>query len=266
MTMKTLTNTAGWKRAIRTMLLALAALSAPAAFAQCAGFTDVPNDGPTGFCPSVEWVKNRSVTSGCGDGTTYCPQNTVTRLAMAAFMKRLGDALTPVQLVMDLRPGGVDIDANVVVCQTADLNVAGFPRTAYVDATLSATATADVSFAADVAMSTDGGATWTVLNPNANHGSVPANQFGSLSDIGSANLNVSVPPQNVRFGLRLSRGSVVSATDLTDSRCQTRALIYSRTGASSPFCRRCFAANEGRASGPRRLCHRLPAAACSDLR
>ena len=72
----------------------------------------------------------------------------------------------------------------MVVCQTTDLAITGYPRTAYVDLSLSATATADVGLAADLVISTDGGRTWTNLNSNANRGSVPANQWGGLSDVG----------------------------------------------------------------------------------
>lgn len=224
-------RTTGWMGMLRAGLLALAALGAPAAFAQCAGFSDVIDDGPTGFCPTVEWIKNRNVTTGC-TATTYCPSNPVSRLAMAAFMKRLGEALTPVQLVKDLRPGGAVLDNNTVICQTADYTVAGFPRAAYADATVSASATADVSFAADLVISTDAGANWTPLNANPNLGSAPANQYGALSDVGYRELDVG---QTVRFGTRLSRGGVAGTTNLSDSRCQTRVLVYSRTGAASPF-------------------------------
>lgn len=218
-------------------LAALLALAVPSAqAAPCAGFADVDDsDAITGpFCTSVEWIKNRGVTLGCvlTPQLLYCPFDNVTRLQMAAFMKRLGDALTPIRLTNDQRPGAVDIDTNPVVCQTADFAVTNFPRTAYVDATLSMSATADVSFAGDLAMSTDAGATWTNLAGTTNLGSAPANQFGSLSDIGAMNLDVG---QNVRFGLRLSRGGVASAVDLTDSRCQMRAMIYSRTGAAPPI-------------------------------
>lgn len=226
------TWTTNFRRAVRTALIAVVALAAPAALAQqCAGFADVTDDGPTGFCPSVEWMKNRNVTTGCGGGN-YCPQSPVSRLAMAAFMKRLGDALTPVELGNQLQPGAVDLDVNAVVCPTADYAVTGFPRTAYADASLSASATSDVSFAADLVMSADGGATWNALNTTPNRGSAPANQYGALSDVGSVQVNVG---QTVRFGLRLSRGGVVSTTDLSDSRCQLRVLVYSRTGTTSPF-------------------------------
>jgi hypothetical protein len=231
--MNTIIQSRGAQRAVLVVLAALAAmLAAPAALAQqCAGFGDVTDDGALGFCPSVEWIKNRNVTTGCGGGN-YCPQSPVSRLAMAAFMKRLGDALTPVQLAVDLQPGAVNLDTGSVVCQTADLPVTGFPRTAYADMALSATAAADVSFAADLAMSTDAGATWTTLHATTNRGSVPAAQWGSLSDIGTATLNVG---QTVRFGAKMTRGGVAGATNLTDSRCQLRVLVYSRTGAASPY-------------------------------
>lgn len=217
-------------RFLCTLAVALAcALPGVAAAAPCAGFADVEDSDP--FCPSVEWMKNRNVTTGCGGGN-YCPSAAVSRLAMAAFMKRLGDALTPVQLAADLAPGTVDLDTNVVACQTADYAVTGFPRTAYADATFSATAGADVSFAADLVVSTNGGGAWTPLNANPNRGSVPANQWGSLSDIGAVALNVG---DTVRFGARLTRGGVAGGTDLADSRCQIRVLVYSRTGSASPY-------------------------------
>ena len=71
----------------------LAAVAGTAAAAPCAGFADV--DDSSAFCTSVAWLKNEGITLGCGDGSTYCPDAAVTRLAMAAFMKRLADALFP---------------------------------------------------------------------------------------------------------------------------------------------------------------------------
>jgi hypothetical protein len=221
----------GWSRTVRAAALALAAVVAPAAYgAPCAGFTDV-EDTDVAFCPSVEWLKNRSITLGC-TATEYCPSNAVSRLAMAAFMKRLGDALTPIKRAVDLRPAGVALGANVVVCQTEDLNVTGFPRTAYADFTLGATAAADLSFAADLVVSTDGGANWTPLNTNANRGSAPANQWGNVSDIGARDLDVG---QTVRFGALVTRGGSPGSADLTDTRCMLRVLVYSRTGGASPY-------------------------------
>lgn len=219
-------------RSIRAILLTLGLLvGAPTALAApCAGFTDV--DSTSGFCPNVEWLKNRAITLGCTSLTLYCPGNSVTRLQMAAFMNRLGNALTPTQLRVDTAPGAVNLDAAAVVCQTGDFAVADYPRRAYVDLAFNGTAPADVGLAADLAMSTDGGATWNNLNNVANRGSVSANQWGGLADIGFVDLNVG---QNVRWGVRMTRGGIAGATNLSDSRCQLRALVYSRTGAASPF-------------------------------
>ena len=108
------------------------ALVAPAALAlPCAGFTDV--DSTSAFCPNVEWIKNRGVTTGCTSSTLYCPTDSVSRLAMAAFMNRLGTALTPAMLRVDAAPGPVVLDSTPVVCETADFPATGFPRRVYVD-------------------------------------------------------------------------------------------------------------------------------------
>jgi hypothetical protein len=151
---------------------------------------------------------------------------------MAAFMNRLGTALTPVQLRVDIAPGPVDLDANAVVCQTNDFAVTGFPRRAFVDLTFNGAATGTVVLAADLVMSTNAGASWTALNAIANRGSIVASQWGALSDIASVDLDVG---QTIRFGARVSRGGVAGGTDLSDSRCQMRVLVYSRDGVASPF-------------------------------
>jgi hypothetical protein len=72
--------------------LALTIAGTSAAAAPCAGFTDV--EDTNAFCPHVAWLRNRSITLGC-TATLYCPSDPVTRLQMAAFMHRLGDALFP---------------------------------------------------------------------------------------------------------------------------------------------------------------------------
>jgi hypothetical protein len=51
-------------------------------------FTDVPDSYQ--FHNDIDAVKDAGVTSGCGDGTTYCPEDFVTRGQMAAFLNRLG--------------------------------------------------------------------------------------------------------------------------------------------------------------------------------
>ncbi len=64
------------------------ALPATALAAACAGFSDVDVSDAT-YCSAVTFIKNKGVTLGCGDGSTYCPNDYVTRLQMALFMQRL---------------------------------------------------------------------------------------------------------------------------------------------------------------------------------
>jgi hypothetical protein len=218
------------KRLLIRMTAIAAFAGSPAALpAPCAGFADV--DDGSGFCANVEWVRNRAVTLGCAAGS-YCPGDAVSRLQMAAFMNRLGTALTPVQLAVDTAPGAIDLDANAVVCQTGAFAVSGFPRRAYVDVSFSGQATADVGLAADIVMSGDGGATWANLNGAANRGFVRANQWGAFADLASIDLAVG---QSVRWGVRTTRAGLAGSTQLADSRCHLRALIFSRDGVASPF-------------------------------
>ena len=60
--------------------------------APCAGFTDV--DSSSAFCVNVAWMKNRGITLGCA-ADLYCPNDPVSRLAMAAFISRLDRTLPP---------------------------------------------------------------------------------------------------------------------------------------------------------------------------
>src|SRR5260370_1238254 len=66
----------------------LSLISTSAVAQNCDGFTDVLASSP--FCPDVTWMKTFGITKGC-TATTYCPNDSVTRLQMAAFMHRLGE-------------------------------------------------------------------------------------------------------------------------------------------------------------------------------
>src|SRR5688572_28835994 len=169
-------------RALAIGLFAPAVLAAP-----CAGFSDV--EDTSAFCANVTWLKNRQVTAGC-TASLYCPHDPANRLQMAAFMNRLGTALTPVDLHVDAASGAIDLDANSVVCQTSDFTAEGFARIAFADLRFGATATTDVGLAADLVMSMDQGVNWTNLGQFPNRGFVRANQWGTLNDLGFANLDV----------------------------------------------------------------------------
>jgi hypothetical protein len=220
---------------MRPLLLALGlACAAGPAFAQsCAGFSDVEASSP--FCPSVEWLRNRGVTTGCGAGTTYCPNDAVTRLSMAAFMKRLGDALTPV----DLPPAsagptpGVLPNGNPVLCATADYVASGFPRRAYVDATaVLAAPSANIDVSARIVYSVGGGA-WTAVGNSDQYatlyaGATPA-QHATLAPFGRVDLDVG---QSVRFAVQLGQFAGGGSVTVT---CSTHVQVGNRTGAASPL-------------------------------
>jgi hypothetical protein len=207
----------------------LAWIPSLAGAAPCAGFVDV--DAASAFCPNVEWLKNRSITLGCGPGT-YCPTDAVSRLSMAAFMNRLGDALTPTALRVDLAPGALDLDASPVICQSPAFDVTGYPRRAIVDIAVTGRASADTTFATTPVLSVDGGASWTSLAQIAARTQVGATRWRGVSHFAHAALDVGT---QFRFGVRVDRGGSAGTVDLVDSRCQLRVLIFSRDGTSPPY-------------------------------
>ncbi len=215
---------------LASMALALAcgpALGAP----PCAGFDDVDQLSP--FCQNIEWIRNRGVTLGCGP-SAYCPQQQVTREQMAAFMNRLGTALTPRRLLVETSPGAIDVDASSVVCQTTDYVVSpppvNFPQRAFLDLVFAGQAPAAIDIAVDVVVSTNSGANWAPVNTLSTRGSVPANGWGNIAGLGVADLAAG---STVRFGVRVNR--VSGTADLADSRCNLHVAIGSRDGTSSPF-------------------------------
>lgn len=110
--------------------VAWAAVSPTAAAAPCAGFHDVEANEP--FCAGVEWMKNRSITTGCATAA-FCPSSDVGRLHAAAFLSRFGTTLAPNALhkhVVAFRPTLPAPPATTLLCATADYRVDGFPRRA----------------------------------------------------------------------------------------------------------------------------------------
>ena len=207
----------------------LGVVAVTAAAAPCAGFTDVDTASP--FCPNVDWLRNRAVTLGCTSATLFCPGDFVSRLQMAAFMNRLGAALTPIVVSVNDVPGALDLDIAPVICQTANQTIAGFPRRALADATVSGTAAAGVDMAMRVVWSADNGATWQNFSTAQSIAYVNAAQWGAASDLGVVNLTVG---GTAKFGVQVTRGAA-GTTDLSGSRCQLQVALVSRDGTSSPY-------------------------------
>ncbi len=206
------------------------------AAAPCVGFTDV--DDTASYCSATEWLKNRGVTTGCGLGL-YCPNAVVTRASMALFMKRLGEALTPVVLHKEfivlsstIVPAGGQI-----YCSTDDYTPNGFPRTARFTGTAWGVPDAGPAWLQGWwKYSTDAGTTWNYV------GTWLVDQmFGRhWADYGQvAGFTVLAPPMELapgttyRFGLFLNgMGAAYSYGSLS---CQVEVTITGHTGASSPL-------------------------------
>ena len=219
------------------ILFALFAVSAvialPGHAAPCAGFPDV--DDTSQFCPNVEWLKNRQVTVGCGNGG-YCPNDPVTRLSMSAFLQRLGVALIPSTL------GQVDLPSTVGPTLANATVVCGGPVNQLAPAPYARTARGHAMFlfkmsgSADVAVefveSTDG-TNWTTASPQ---------QTVSADDQQRAMVAVLLPPRplapnlNYQYGLRITR-KAGSATvgNPSEHRCRYRIYADNRNPATSPF-------------------------------
>ena len=225
-------------RSIRALVsVAALALVPLGALAQnCVGFGDVL--ASNSFCPNVEWVKNRGVTLGCGDGSNYCPNDPVTRLQMAIFLNRLGTALTPVDLapavaapVVGISPAG-----NPVLCPTADFTNAAtsFPRRAVISAAaILSGPTANIDVRARIVYSTDAGSTWNVIGNSDQYqilraGLTPVDH-ATLNPFGAVNINVG---QAMRFGIQL--GQFAGSGTITAA-CTTLVQIWNRNGTSTPF-------------------------------
>jgi len=239
--------------------LAAAAASPTTVAAPCGGFTDV-DDTVVGiaFCQSVEWVRNRGVTLGC-TATLYCPGDPVNRLQMAAFMKRLGDTLTPLlvrQRQTGAQLGALNYNTTQTICisdpviPTTTAAIPGYPRTAVITGLLNAFTPTNASFTlqAQIVHSTTGpGGPWLA---------VPAGDgfaFGALYPTVPGTGVLFAPPMDVSMRAHTTMDLDVSSTyhfalqglasgitggtlqAVAQSYCELHAQIISRTGASSPF-------------------------------
>jgi hypothetical protein len=198
-------------------------------------FNDVPNL-PANIHDATEWLANRAVTLGCA-ALLYCPNDFVTRAQMALFMHRLGVALTPLFIRGGLASGAWDPDATAVMCQTGDVAVTGFPRTAFGDVETSLNLAGAAEYNVQMVYSTDGGTTWSSVTPLG--GTVNFHRSHATASGGWAHASHKTGPLDLdvgttyRFGARVGR--VSGTADASDSRCDIDVAIYNRNGASSPL-------------------------------
>jgi hypothetical protein len=208
---------------------------------QCDVFTDVLASAT--YCPAVQWLKNRQVTTGCSAGM-YCPSANVTRAQMALFMNRLGNALSPEILYQFGHPGAFAV-LNVapfgVHCVTTDSTSTigtlaaplDHPTAAVISATFSGLADNTIAWKSWVAYSTDGGTTWAqVPTSNAHRASAGAGEWSEITNIAVMDLP---PGLAYRFSIVVARDDLTTTGNFTDSRCQVVATIHNQNGVAPPY-------------------------------
>ena len=236
------------KRWLVKFALMVVATGAPgiAAAQQCVGFGDILQSSP--FCANVEWVKNRGVTLGCGDGSNYCPNDPVTRLQMAIFMNRLGRALSPEilsQQVFDNGGGsGVALPGDspapaLVRCLTAETAATVYPRHAVANATFSALSDGNpAGYRIFLLVSANNGPFTnfdTVLPSVAHRGTAQATVYGASALTEQIILQ---PGSSYKFAIGVRRDNnpdVVTTGNFDVIRCQITVTIDNRNGTASPF-------------------------------
>ena len=214
--------------------VALLAVAGSASAQNCAGFIDVL--AANQFCPNVEWLKNRQITLGCQIPSSYCPNDAVNRLSMAAFLNRLGTAMTPELFFVDAFPNAINIQASTenFVCQTQPYTVVDYPRTAIVHTRFAGEVDAAVTWRSDIWYSTDNGMTWDPATA-----AIPATTAGAAGEwtqqSGFAFVDLAVG-QTYIFANRIYERSTSAGTgNFTISLCHTMLEIRNRNGTSSPF-------------------------------
>ena len=236
--------------AVLAGFVALASAAPLARAAPCAGFADIDDTDPfTGpFCSDVQWIRNRGVTLGCGDGSNYCPTTDVTRLQMAAFMRRLGDALTPTILTQTALTGAIDLDllesdTNSHLCKVGPVAAAIYPRRAIVYAQLSGLAAGALQVFGATSASVDGAAfARTAPGGIGMRAHAAGTVWTNVTQTASVDMDAGKTYAFAFFVQRAVEDSGVPNPpnpnifhDFTEARCNMTVSIGSRTGTSSPF-------------------------------
>jgi hypothetical protein len=211
------------------LLLPMAEVRADVCAAGTTSFTDVPDSAI--YCTNTQWMKNRAITTGC-TATTYCPNDFVTRGAMALFMNRLGTAVTPTPVFVEEVSGAFVTNSTNGVnrCVSGPFLVTGFPRTATFTGTFAGTSASGMTIRAISAYSTDGGTTWTPTGTYFLRSTGAAGAWTQSTSLGTLDLAVG---QTYRFALSVVSDAV--SQSIADSRCQLLVTIGNRNGATAPF-------------------------------
>ncbi|HEX4883455.1 MAG TPA: S-layer homology domain-containing protein [Casimicrobiaceae bacterium] len=219
---------------LQSALVVSTLLAAPAAKAFPCGpgaspFTDVPD--VASYCTNVLWLRNAAVTVGCGTGTTYCPDDSVTRAQMALFMNRLAKTLTPEILLDTGGPPQGDLDTDVFTCRSPSVFTVppGTRRVlSTVLANLSILTGAEADIALGIDMSVNGGSFAPISTPTMAV-NVPGNKWTTATILGSARIQSGAGSLELAAGdtvefrvtMRRLAGSATTG-EVTSTRCQLK--------------------------------------------
>jgi hypothetical protein len=188
-------------------------------------FTDVPLNAI--FCGDALWLRNAGVTIGCGTGTTYCPDDSVTRAQMALFMNRLANTLTQDTIVVSPLGFTGDLDSGgVITCLSPQYVVpANRTRRLFSNALASVTIVTNgpAGAFATMEMNTDGGPFQAVGNVLIE---MPGNQRTQISVLGGGGVSGGsgvrlTPGSTYQWRVRFARQGGTTG-DVTDVQCQLK--------------------------------------------
>jgi hypothetical protein len=177
----------------------------------------------------VIWLRNANVTTGCGNGTTFCPTLTVNRGQMALFLQRHARATTPgIGFVEDLTLPTGDFDSTgYQVCETPGVHGAktvANDRYWHGEGTVSIRTNGTADVQVRLTWSINGGPFQTAHDviPLV---TAPANTWTTahvMMGLGELIAPGDPPGNTYDFRLELFRASGGSTGELTDMRCQLK--------------------------------------------
>lgn len=159
---------------------------------------------------------------------------------MAAFMRRLGDTLTPLIVTNTNATGAVDLDLTVAdqaahLCKTTTVAAATYPRRAIVYAQYSAKAAGAVQLFGVPTMSVDG-ANYTYTTSPIVIGMYTSTAGALWTQVTQTAVVELDAGKTYSFAYLVQRALEDGGTnDLLDGRCNLTVSIGSRTGTASPF-------------------------------
>ena len=205
-----------------TVLLLVASSSTRAA--PCGGFVDVDSNNPAmaPFCANVDWIKNRGITLGCA-ANLYCPNDSVTRVQMAAFMNRLGNSLIHRLVIRDQQLATLDLTSSRLICLTNPEAPASYERRVAMTGRVSAASSVagPSTFYISLVFTSDDGATLTQGGGGEARVTSPDDAtWVTTAAVGSASLD---PGVTYRFGIHVQPAG--AAPDLAGVSCALSADI-----------------------------------------